>query len=197
MTGEIATVAEIMTRASVTDSESDPLTTAAERMWRQQTGSLLVMDGDRLVGIVTERDVMKAVARGMDLAATPVSAVMTTNLLTVTTSTPVAEAARHMSERWIRHLPVVEEERVVGMVSQRDLCGLLAKAEPGQLPAAGDAADLVRDRRLSRVDPEPPVLPSTTADERALGWGDPPADHPTDSNDSRLLSDRPPHWDGG
>jgi CBS domain-containing protein len=145
-------VAEIMTRASVTESPSDSLRAAANRMWSQQTGSLLVMDGTSLLGIVTERDVMKAVARGADLDATPVSAVMTTSVLTVSPGTSLHEAARHMATRWIRHLPIVEGGEVVGMVSQRDLCGVLAAlgAEPeaGQIPA--DA--LVRERRLARIE---------------------------------------------
>src|SRR5579872_4933832 len=98
-----------MTKASVTESPSDTLRDAANRMWAQQTGSLLVMDGDRLVGIITERDVMKAVARGSDLDATPVSAVMTRGVLTVAPDTSLHEAARHMATRWIRHLPVVVE----------------------------------------------------------------------------------------
>jgi len=146
-------VSEIMSRASVTDSASDTLKAAAERMWRQQTGSLLVMDDGRLIGIITERDVMKAVARGADLDATPVSAVMTTNVLTVSPSTAVSAAAQHMSDRWIRHLPVVQDDAVIGMVSQRDLCGVLARLAPEQTEP-GDDGDLVRDRRLARVDPE-------------------------------------------
>ena len=116
-----------MTRASVTESPADPLRHAAKRMWDQQTGSLLVMDGDDLLGIVTERDLMKAIARGDDLDATPVSAVMTRNVLTVEPETSCAEAAQHMATRWIRHLPVVRDGAVIGMVSQRDLCGVLAK----------------------------------------------------------------------
>jgi CBS domain-containing protein len=146
-------VSEIMSRASVTDSASDTLTSAAERMWRQQTGSLLVMDEGHLSGIITERDVMKAVARGVDLSATPVSAVMTTNVLTVKPSTEVSEAAQHMSDRWIRHLPVVQDDAVVGMVSQRDLCGVLARMAPEKAEPEDDG-DLVRDRRLARVDPD-------------------------------------------
>src|SRR5436305_8220017 len=141
-----------MTPASVTESPADSLRAAADRMWSQQTGSLLVMEGPRLLGILTERDVMKAVARGSDLDATPVSAVMTTNVLTVSPETSLHEAARHMATRWIRHLPIVDGGAVVGMVSQRDLCGVLAAlgAEPetGQIPAD----DLVRSRRLARIE---------------------------------------------
>src|SRR3954452_9581144 len=124
-------VSEVMTRASITESPAESLRAAASRMWAQQTGSLLVMDGDALIGIVTERDLMKAVARGDDLDATPVSAVMTRSVLTVEPETSCAEAAQHMATRWIRHLPVVREGAVIGMVSQRDLCGVLAKGGSG------------------------------------------------------------------
>src|SRR5664279_2040261 len=70
-------------------TSSDPvccahIRAAAARMWAQQTGSLLVMDGAELIGIITERDVMKAIARGLDVEATPVSVVMTRHVQTVT-----------------------------------------------------------------------------------------------------------------
>ena len=115
-----------MTGASISESPAESLRNAAAVMWKRQTGSLLVMDGDQLVGIVTERDLMKAVARGDDLDATPVSTVMTRQVLTVEPETTVAQAARHMADRWIRHLPVMSEGQLVGMISQRDLCKVLA-----------------------------------------------------------------------
>lgn len=143
-----------MTRASVVDSPSDSLRAAATLMWKQQTGSLLVMDGDEMLGILTERDVMKAAARGYELDRTPVSTVMTTTVLTVTPETTLPEAARHMATRWIRHLPVVADGKVVGMVSQRDLCGVFAalgsEADLLEIPAD----ELVRSRRLARLGPE-------------------------------------------
>lgn len=123
-------VSEVMTRTNLSEVPSVSLRDAASRMWKQQTGSLLVVDGEELLGIVTERDVMKAVARGDDLDATPISAVMTRSLVTVSPDTTVEEAARHMATRWIRHLPVVDGEQLLGMVSQRDLCGLLAAGAP-------------------------------------------------------------------
>ena len=61
-------VRDVMTEATVTDSTTDTLRSAAERMWREQTGSLLVLDGERLAGIITERDLLRAVALGADPA---------------------------------------------------------------------------------------------------------------------------------
>lgn len=145
-------VADVMTKASITESPAESLREAAARMWSQQTGSLLVMEDERLVGIVTERDVMKAVARGLDVAATPVSAIMTAQVLTVDPSTSLHDAARHMAARWIRHLPVVVDDRVVGVVSQRDLVGVFAAlaSDPDGVELAAD--DLVREQRLARIE---------------------------------------------
>ena len=86
-------VADVMTGASITESPAESLRNAAAVMWKRQTGSLLIMNGDDVAGIVTERDLMKAVARGDDLDATPVSAVMTRQVLTVAPDTSIAEAA--------------------------------------------------------------------------------------------------------
>ena len=145
-------VADIMTNASVTESPSDSLRSAAETMWRQQTGSLLVMDGDELVGIITERDVMKAVAQEKDVETTPVSDVMTRDVLTITPDTSAHEAARHMAARWIRHLPVLDGGAVVGIVSQRDLVGVFAAfvQDPDGVQLASD--QLVRELRLARIE---------------------------------------------
>jgi CBS domain-containing protein len=148
-------VSEVMTKASVTESPSEPIKAAASRMWAQQTGSLLVMEGGSLVGIITERDVMKCIARGLDVESTPVSAVMTRGVQTVSPMTTVGDAARQMASRWIRHLPVVDESGVVGMVSQRDLVGIFAALakEPDSMESIELASDeLVREQRLVRIE---------------------------------------------
>ena len=146
-------VSEIMTEAAVVDSPDDSLAQAARKMWEQQTGSLLVMDGGELVGIVTERDVLKAVATGVDLS-TSVSDTMTKAVITVGPGTSLREAAATMAERWIRHLPVVDGGNVVGVLSQRDLAGVLADAlnEPETLQRVVEASGLVRERRLQRIE---------------------------------------------
>jgi CBS domain-containing protein len=148
-------VSEIMTKAAVTDQSDDTLADAARKMWKQQTGSLLVMDGEDLVGIVTERDVLKAVAGGGSLQDTHVSEVMTKDLVTVGPGTSLREAAKIMADRWIRHLPVVDGGTLVGIISQRDLAGVLAGAlnEPEALEALVEASELVRERRLRRIEP--------------------------------------------
>jgi CBS domain-containing protein len=143
-----------MTGAAVTDTAEDTLAEAARKMWRQQTGSLLVVDGDDLVGIVTERDVLKAVAQGLELHETRIRQVMSKDIVTVAPGTSLREAAKVMAERWIRHLPVLDEGRLVGVISQRDLAGVLAGAlnEPDVLEQLIESSELVRERRLLRIE---------------------------------------------
>jgi CBS domain-containing protein len=147
-------VSEIMTEAAVTDLADDTLAEAARKMWEQQTGSLLVMDGDELLGIVTERDVLKAVATGRPLEGTRVSDAMTKDVVTVPPAMTLREAAAVMADKWIRHLPVVEQGNVVGIISQRDLAGVLAGAlnEPEALQQLVNASQLARNERLRRIE---------------------------------------------
>lgn len=144
-------VADIMTKASISDSATDTVKAAASLMWAQQTGSLLVVDGDELLGIITERDVMKSVARGLDPAEVTVDEVMTTDVVTVAPDVSLYEVARMMAARWIRHVPVVDDEGIVGMVSQRDLVGVFAAFDndPDAIELAAD--ELVREQRLVRI----------------------------------------------
>lgn len=146
-------ISEIMTEAAATDRPDDTLRQAAGKMRAQQTGSLVVLDGDALVGIVTERDVLNAVATDVPLD-TPISDVMSKDLITVEPATSLREAARIMTERWIRHLPVLDGGRLVGIVSQRDLAGVLAGAlnEPDHLHRLIEASALPRERRLKRIE---------------------------------------------
>lgn len=146
-------ISQIMTKAAVFDRPDDTLTEAARRMWEQQTGSLLVLDGEDLVGIVTERDILKAVATGVSMD-TRVSEVMSKDLITVDPGTSLREAAGIMTEKWIRHLPVMEGDRLVGVISQRDLAGVLASAlnEPEGLHRLIESSELVRERRLKRIE---------------------------------------------
>jgi CBS domain-containing protein len=147
-------ISDVMTKAAVIDRPEDSLSAAARKMWDQQTGSLLVIDRDELLGIITERDVLRAVATGTPLD-TPVSEVMTKDLITVEPGTSLREAAAIMTDRWIRHLPVLESGKLVGIVSQRDLAGVLAGAlnEPGDLHRLIESSELVRERRLKRIEP--------------------------------------------
>lgn len=145
-------VAEIMTSATVTDSTSATLKGAAELMWRNQTGSLVIVDGDAVVGIVTERDVLRTVAAGNDADVVSVAEAMTRDVVSVSPDASVRDAARVMAQHWIRHLPVIQDDQLVGIVSQRDVTGIFAALwyETG-LPEI-DTDNLVRQRRLARIE---------------------------------------------
>jgi CBS domain-containing protein len=145
-------VREVMTQATVTESAQDSLRAAAERMWRQQTGSLLITEGDHLLGIITERDVLRAVALGADPDKTSVDDAMTAEVFTVTPDMPLQDAAREMAARWIRHLPVVEHGKLLGVVSMRDVTGIFAAMGGGSVRVEHEFDHLVRERRLARIE---------------------------------------------
>jgi CBS domain-containing protein len=145
-------VRDVMTEATVTESASDSLRAAAERMWRQQTGSLLVTEGGQLAGIITERDVMRAVALGADPDRASVDEVMTGDVYTVPPGMPLQEAAREMAVRWIRHLPVVEDGAILGVVSMRDVTGVFAAMSNSSVTVEHEFDHLVRQRRLARIE---------------------------------------------
>jgi len=100
---------------------------AIRRMAEADVGSVVVCDASRLVGIFTERDVLRLAGEGVDLDATRVADVMTRDVATVTPDTGLLAAARLMGERRIRHLPVVEGENVLGVVGIRDILGALTE----------------------------------------------------------------------
>lgn len=145
-------VRDVMTEATVSESAADSLRSAAERMWRHQTGSLLIMDGSHLTGIITERDLLRAVAFGADPQTSTVDEAMTTEVFTVPPDMELREAAREMAARWIRHLPVVEAGRVLGVVSMRDVTGVFAALAPGSVRVEHEFDQLVRERRLARIE---------------------------------------------
>jgi CBS domain-containing protein len=92
------------------------------RMVEANVGSLLVTVGGRIEGIVTERDYLRRVTlEGRTDKETPVSEIMTAPLIVVTPQTPVEECMAIMTDRRIRHVPVVDDGEVVGLVSIGDL----------------------------------------------------------------------------
>ena len=118
--------------------------TAVEVLNRNQVGSVLVMDGARLVGIFTERDILRrVVGERRDPATTKVSDVMTRDLVVMRPTSSVVDAMRVISEKRIRHVPVVEGNIVLGVVSQGDLNHWLVRNREGQIQ---DLVDYVTGR---------------------------------------------------
>ena len=126
------TVGDLMHSRMVSTSPDSPVAEAAAEMVREKVGSALVMQGTFLVGILTERDVLKAAASGSDLTTVPVSAWMTKDPQAAGPDTPVEEAAQIMLLNGFRHLPIVEGRRVHGVVSLRDLFSARISRPPQQ-----------------------------------------------------------------
>ena len=105
----------------ITAAKSATVLEAAQTMKQHNIGALLVVDGSRLCGIFTERDALfRVVAAGRDPGATRVSEVMTAQPQTIHPDEPFLHALRMMHKGRFRHLPVVEYDRPLGMVSSRD-----------------------------------------------------------------------------
>jgi CBS domain-containing protein len=100
----------------------DPVLTAIKKMAEHHIGALLVMSGDKLTGIVSERDyARKVVLLGRSAEETRVEAIMTSKVVTVTPKQDAHDCMRLMTDMRIRHLPVVSGDRVVGVLSIGDL----------------------------------------------------------------------------
>jgi CBS domain-containing protein len=115
-------VRDVMTTTPATVGIDEPIVAAARLMREYDIGDVLVCEGDEIRGIVTDRDiVVRAVADGIDLTSSPVEAVCSSEVVTVSPDTSLDDAARRMRERAVRRLPVVDGKRPVGIVSLGDL----------------------------------------------------------------------------
>jgi CBS domain-containing protein len=102
----------------------DHLADAARRMRHERVGAVAVMVSGRLIGIITERDLMRAVADGVDPERALASERMTPNPSTIDRDELATTAAERMIGLGVRHLPVIDDGRVVGVISARDLLRL-------------------------------------------------------------------------
>ena len=117
----MATIADVMTKDVVTLSSASTVSDAAQVMVRGGFGSVVVVHGRMLLGILTERDVLRAAASEDDLRSASVERWMTPDPDTSEPDLDTEEAAGLMLSRGYRHLPVVVDGDLVGMVSLRDV----------------------------------------------------------------------------
>ncbi|MDZ7674871.1 MAG: AarF/UbiB family protein [Acidimicrobiales bacterium] len=139
----------------------DPVATvadAASLMQQRHVSALVVFDGDELVGILTERDLLQVLVKGDDPARVPVSQRMSTEVVTVAPDTDAMQARELMGRHGVRHLPVVDGGVVVGMIEQTEpSVGLNfgTRREMPDAPGAGGRAPLIEDFRGPYADGPP------------------------------------------
>jgi CBS domain-containing protein len=120
---------DVMTKEPSTLGPQATLGEAATLMRQEDCGSIPIVDGGRLVGIVTDRDiVVRAIAAGKDARSTHVSEVMSADPVTIAPDTDVDEASKVMADRQIRRLPVVEDGKLAGIL----VIGQIARREPDE-----------------------------------------------------------------
>jgi CBS domain-containing protein len=118
-----------------------PVTECVRTMTTEKIGALIVMDGERLIGIFTERDALnKVLAAGLDPVSTKVSEVMTKDPYCIPPTTTVGEAMELVTKRRFRHLPIVENGKVLAVVSSGDLTHWLVKDQMGEVQELVDLA---------------------------------------------------------
>jgi CBS domain-containing protein len=121
-------------RAVFSVGPETPVLEAIRAMAEHHIGALLVMKGEVLAGIVSERDyARKVILLGRSSSATPVRDIMTTPVLTVSPDTSVEQCMQLVTDKRVRHLPVLEAGRVVGMVSIGDLVKAVIAAQQQQI----------------------------------------------------------------
>jgi CBS domain-containing protein len=117
----MTTVAKVMSAQLVTMSSGSSLAEAASVMSQRRVGSVLIMEDERLAGILTERDIVRAISHDIGAPRDAIAHWMSATPKTVSSETSLEEARDLMSVHHIRHLPVTEGGRVIGMLSMRDL----------------------------------------------------------------------------
>lgn len=143
-------VGDLATAPVVSVGPEQSVRQAARVMMEHRTGSTVVLDGGALVGILTERDVLRAAATGTDLDGTRVGQLMTRDVKTIGPDWEVYEATAEMAAQHIRHLVVCENGQALGVLSVRDvlLAGQRVELSAGSWAVLRDPLTLtIRERR--------------------------------------------------
>jgi CBS domain-containing protein len=127
-------IRDLMTENPTTCEPSTTAIDAARVMASEDVGPVPVVEGGRLVGIVTDRDlVVRILAEGKDPSSTTIGEIASSDLTTVQPESELEEAERLMAERQVRRLPVVEGDRLVGIVAQADIARALDEERTGEV----------------------------------------------------------------
>ena len=127
-------VRDVMTSNPTTCEPTATLVDAAKVMAREDVGPVPIVEGGKLVGIVTDRDIIiRAVAEGRDVTSTTVRDVASKDLVTVTADEDLDRALQLMADNQVRRIPVVEGDHVVGIVSQADVARAADDEKTGEV----------------------------------------------------------------
>jgi CBS domain-containing protein len=130
----VGTLADVVKPNFLTVAPEDTLGEVAEQMTRQNVGAVIVKDYGRLIGILTERDMLRAMAARVHTSDARVRLWMTADPVTASADMDLDEAAHVMLDNGFRHLPVVDGEKVLGVVSLRRVLG--GRRQPAPAPEA-------------------------------------------------------------
>jgi len=119
-------VQALVTRPAVYVYPNDTLQHVAQSLMDESVGAALVRGAHGLIGLISERDLVRAIADGVNMRVTPVSEVMTTELVTAAPSDDIEVVVHRMLDAEIRHIPVIEDSVAFGMISARDALRALA-----------------------------------------------------------------------
>jgi CBS domain-containing protein len=136
-------IGEVMSVRLVSVGPDETVSVAVTRMNEENVGSVTVCNGPQLVGIFTERDLVRLAGEGNHFAELRISEVMTRRPVTVSPDDDIVSAARLMGERRIRHLPVVQDGFLLGVIGIRDVMGSLV--ERVWRDRDGDARETARE----------------------------------------------------
>ena len=127
-------IRDVMTDNPTTCEPTATVADAAKVMAREDVGPVPIVEGGRLVGLVTDRDIIvRVVAEGRDVTSTTVKDISSKDLITVTPDEELDRALQLMAQHQVRRIPVVEGDRVVGIVSQADVARAADEEKTGEV----------------------------------------------------------------
>lgn len=155
-----AQVGEIMSRSVATCRPEEPLHRAAQLMWERDCGCIPVVDSaGKVAGFITDRDIcMAAYTRGKSLSEVPIGEVMSRKVVTCRSDEPIAVAEAMMRSHQVRRLPVVDNGRVVGLLSLNDLALAIDRHRASAESVAETLAAIDRHRApVAKRTPRPEI----------------------------------------
>ena len=127
-------IRDVMTGSPTTCEPSTTIVEVAKVMKQEDVGPVPVVEGDRLIGLVTDRDiVLRVIADGRDPSSTTIGDIASGDVATVTPDQSLDEALRIMAQKQVRRIPVVENDRIVGIVAQADVARAADEERTGEV----------------------------------------------------------------